>query len=92
MYAPRTELGLVVRGVTLLLVLCGGLEPVWTRIFHNSISVTHHSSLITHHLKYHVCLAPSLTSHRSIFFTLFVDPIPVTGAAFLFLFFFFFFC
>ena len=45
MYAPRTELGLVVRGVTLLLVLCGGLEPVWTRIFHNSISVTHHSSL-----------------------------------------------
>ena len=29
-------------------------------------------------------LALSLTSHHSIFFTLFVGPIPVTGAAFFF--------
>ena len=49
--------------------------------------VTQFSSLITHHLKYHVCLAPSLTSHHSIFFTLFVGPIPITGAAFFFFFF-----
>ena len=52
--------------------------------------VTQFSSLITHHLKYHVFLAPSLTSHHSIFFTLFVGPIPITGAAFSFSFFFFF--
>ena len=44
-----------------------------------------HSSLIT--LKYHVCLAPSLTSHHSIFFTLFVGPIPVTRCSFFFFFF-----
>ena len=31
-------------------------------------------------------MAPSLTSHHSIFFTLFVGPIPVTGAAFSFFF------
>ena len=47
--------------------------------FGHLIFVTHHLSLIT--LKYHVCLAPSLTSHHSIFFTLFVwSP----GAAFSF--------
>ena len=46
--------------------------------------VTQLSSLITRHLKYHVCLAPSLTSHHSIFFTLFVGPISVTSAAFSF--------
>ena len=56
------------------------LEPVWTNFFSHSI-------LITHHLKYHVCLALSLTFHHSIFFTLFVGPIPVTGAAFSFSFF-----
>ena len=38
--------------------------------------VTQFPPLIT--LKYHVCLAPSLTSHHSIFFILFVGPIPVT--------------
>ena len=42
-----------------------------------------YSSLIT--LKYHVCLAPLLTSHHSIFFTLFVGPIPVTRCSFFFL-------
>ena len=57
------------------------LGVVWIHFF-----VTQFSSLITHHLKYHVCLAPSLTSHHSIFFTLFVGPIPVTGAAFSFFF------
>ena len=57
------------------------LRVVWIHFF-----VTQFSSLITHHLKYHVCLAPSLTSHHSIFFTLFVGPIPVTGAAFSFFF------
>ena len=48
-----------------------------------------HLSLIT--LKYHVCLAPSLTSHHSIFFTLFVSPIPVTRCSFFFFLFFFLF-
>ena len=43
-----------------------------------------HSSLIT--LKYHVCLAPSLTFHHSIFFTLFVGSIPVTRCSFFFFF------
>ena len=46
--------------------------------------VTQFSSLITHHLKYHVFLAPSPTSHHSIFFTLFVGSIFVTGATFFF--------
>ena len=49
--------------------------------------VTQFLSLIT--LKYHVCLAPSLASHHSIFFTLFVGPIPVTRCSFFFFFFFF---
>ena len=40
-------------------------------------------------LKYHVFLAPSLTSHHSIFFTLFVGPILVTRCSFFFFFFFF---
>ena len=58
------------------------LGLVWFIFFGHSISVTHHSSLIT--LKYHVCLAPSLTSHHSIFFTLFVGPIPITRCRFSF--------
>ena len=53
--------------------------------FCHSISVTHHSSLIT--LKYHVCLAPSLTFHHLIFFTVFVGLIPVTRCSFFFFFF-----
>ena len=44
----------------------------------------HHSSFIIHHLKYYICLAPSLISHHSIFFTLFVGPIPVTRYNFFF--------
>ena len=40
--------------------------------------VTHHSSLITHHSKFKGCLAPSLSPHHSIFFTLFVDSTPIT--------------
>ena len=43
-----------------------------------------HSSLVT--LKYHVYLIPSLTSHHSIFFTLFVGPYLSPDAAFFFLF------
>ena len=50
-------------------------------------SFFYHLIFITLHVKYHVCLAPSLTSHHSIFFTLFVGPIPVTSAAFSFFFF-----
>ena len=47
-----------------------------------------HSSLIT--LKYYIRLAPSLSYRYSIFFTLFVSPIPVTRCSFLFSFSFFF--
>ena len=50
--------------------------------FRHSSLITYYSSLIT--LKYHVCLAPSLTSHHSIFFTLFVSLIPVTRCSFFF--------
>ena len=50
-------------------------------------SFFYHLIFITLHVKYHVCFAPSLTSHHSIFFTLFVGPIPVTSAAFSFFFF-----
>ena len=42
----------------------------------------HHLSLIT--LKYYTCLAPSLSYHQSIFFTLFVGPITVTRCNFFF--------
>ena len=70
------------------------LGLIWFIFFGHSISVTHHSLIITYHLslitlKYHVCLAPSLTSHHSIFFTLFVGPIPVTLYNFFFFFLFF---
>ena len=61
------------------------LTPCLDAFFCHSISIIHHLSLIT--LKYHVCLAPSLTSHHSIFFTLFVGPIPVTRCSFFFSFF-----
>ena len=50
--------------------------------FCHSSLITYHSSFIT--LKYHVCLASSLTFHHSIFFTLFVGPIPVTRCSFFF--------
>ena len=40
--------------------------------------ITQFPSLITHHFKYYTHLAPSLNFHHSIFFTLFVGPIPVT--------------
>ena len=83
-----------------------GLEAIWIIFFHHSISVTQfpslntqHSSLITYHLslitlhsKYHTCLALLLNFHHSIFFTLFVGPIPVlVQLLFLFLFLFLFF-
>ena len=45
-----------------------------------------HSISITHHLIFHTCLAPSLTFHHSIFFTLFVGPIIVTRWSFFFFF------
>ena len=54
----------------------------WSLNFHHSSLITHNSLLIT--LKYHVCLAPSLTSHCSIFFTLFVSPILITRCIFFF--------
>ena len=53
-------------------------------ITHHSIFVTHYSLLITHHLKYPTRLAPSLTCYYSIFFTLFVGPIPVTRCSYFF--------
>ena len=46
--------------------------------FRHSIFITHNSSLITHHSIFHTRLAPSPTFYHSIFFTLFVGPIPVT--------------
>ena len=52
-------------------------EAVWMQKFHHSIS-------ITHHLIFHTSLAPSLTFHHSIFFTLFVGPIPLTWCSFFF--------
>ena len=56
------------------------LDPFFSSLnFRHSISVTYHSSLIT--LKYHTHLAPSLTCHHSIFFTLFVGPTPDTLTA-----------
>ena len=51
-------------------------------IFHHSISVTHHSSLIT--LKYYTRLASSLSYQHSKFFTLFVGLIPITRCSFFF--------
>ena len=42
----------------------------------------HHSISITRHLKYPTRLAPSLTCHHSIFFTLFVGLKPVTRCSF----------
>ena len=50
--------------------------------FHNSISVIQFLFFIT--LKYHIRLAPSLTCHHLIFFTLFMDPKPVTRCSFFF--------
>ena len=55
------------------------LEVVWITFFHHSISVTHH-------LKYPTHLAPSLITHHSIFFTLFVGPIPITWCSIFFFF------
>ena len=51
--------------------------------------ITQFPSLITHHFKYYTRLAPSLNFHHSIFFTLFVGPIPVTHCRLLLFFFFF---
>ena len=48
------------------------------------IFITQFPSLITHHSKYLTRLAPSLTCHYSIFFTLFVGLIPVTQCSFFF--------
>ena len=65
----------------------GYLGLVWFFFFFFFLSLNfRHSSLIT--LKYHVCLAPSLTFHYSIFFTLFMGPMPVTRCSFFFFFFF----
>ena len=50
-----------------------------TKLVKEDIPVTYHcSSLITHHFKDYIHLAPSFNFHPSIFFTLFVGPIPVT--------------
>ena len=55
------------------------LGGVWIPFFNHSISVTHHSKYLTY-------LEPSLTCHYSIFFTLFVGPIPVTRCSLFFFF------
>ena len=55
------------------------LGGVWIPFFNHSISVTHHSKYPTH-------LEPSLTCHYSIFFTLFVGPIPITWCSLFFFF------
>ena len=51
--------------------------------------ITQFSSLVTHHSKYPTRLAQSLTCYHSIFFILFVGPIPVTLCRIFFFFFFF---
>ena len=59
------------------------LDPYFSLLnFRHSIFITHYLSLIT--LKYQGCLAPSLTCHHSIFFTLFMGLIPVTQCNFFF--------
>ena len=63
---------------------------IWLHFFYHLISITHYSSLITHHLIFHTRLASSSNFHHSIFFTLFVGPYLSSDAAFfIFLFFFF---
>ena len=49
--------------------------------------ITQFSSLVTHHSKYLTRLAQSLTFHHSVFFILFVGPIPVTLCRIFFFFF-----
>ena len=57
-----------------------------TKLVKEDIPVTYHcSSLITHHFKDYIHLAPSFNFHPSIFFTLFVGPIPVTHCRLFFL-------
>ena len=56
-------------------------------LFFSSLNFRH-SLLITHHSKYPTRLAPSLICHHTIFFILFVGPIPVTQCSFFFFFFF----
>ena len=53
--------------------------------FHHSISITQFPSIFINH-PFHTHLAPSLTFHDSIFFTLFVGPITVTRCNFFFFF------
>ena len=60
-------------------------EPKALFGFFFSSFIIQFSSLITHHLKYPTRLASSLTCHHSIFFTLFVGPIPITQCNFFFL-------
>ena len=62
-------------------ILLRDLEPVWVSFFYHSISITHHSFFHTH-------LATSLLFSSLNFFTLFMDPTPVSRYN---LFFFFFF-
>ena len=61
-------------------ILLRDLEPVWVSFFYHSISITHHSFFHTH-------LATSLLFSSLNFFTLFMDPTPVSRYN---LFFFFF--
>ena len=55
-----------------------------TGVFGSLFFITQFLSLITYHSKYPTRLAPSLICHHSIFFTLFVGPIPVTRCIFFF--------
>ena len=70
-------------GIPKTLSLRGCLDPFFSSLnFRHSIFIIYHSSLIT--LKYQGCLAPSLTYHHSIFFTLFVGHKLVTWCSFFF--------
>ena len=55
-----------------------------TGVFGSHFFITQFLSLITYHSKYPTRLAPSLICHHSIFFTLFMGPIPVTRCIFFF--------
>ena len=65
-------------------------NKIWSLNFRHSISITHHSSLITYHSIFHIRLPSSLNFHHSLFFTLFGSP-RLWRCSFFFSFSFFFF-
>ena len=78
-YFPILLIKIIYSTITLIYNTTHYLEAVWMQKFHHSISITHHLIL-------HTRLALSLTFHHSIFFTLFVGPIPVNWCNFFFFF------